>query len=80
MSAEHEHSWNYEHAVYDATPNKCTIRRWCSECGLLQHTHTTGRWYDSLVGPGKLFGEYPDGYDPELISDPDFIEEPTHEQ
>ena len=74
MSKEHEHYWLYEQAVYDATRDKCTVRRWCSRCGLLQHTHTTGRWYSSFIGPGKMFGQYPEGYDSEMF------EEPTHEQ
>ncbi|KKK72058.1 hypothetical protein LCGC14_2907700 [marine sediment metagenome] len=73
MTDKHEHYWNYENVVYDATPNKCTVRRWCSGCGLLQHSHTTGRWYASRVGPEKMFGEYPEGYDTK------FTEEPTHD-
>lgn len=61
-----EHIWNYDHSVYtsDVMPKKQhTIRRWCSSCGLIQHTHTSGRWYKSRVGPTKMFDTYPEGYE-----------------
>ena len=69
MSNGCEHYWNYEHAVYDATSDKCMTRRWCSICGLMQHSYT-GAWHKSFVGPDKMFDEYPEGYDLELIKEP----------
>lgn len=60
-----KHFWRVEHAVYsgrDNNPNneeKC-IRRFCAGCGLVQHTYTTGRWYKSNIGPGKMWDEYPE--------------------
>ena len=71
MSMEHEHSWMYDGSVYHATNDKCTVRRWCPECGLLQHSNTTGNWYESHVGPTKMFDCYPDGYEESLESEAD---------
>ena len=59
-----DHVWRYDHSVYDGrTAGENCVRRWCERCGLIQHTYTTGRWYESCVGDGKTWGEYPDGYD-----------------
>ena len=69
MTKEHEHYWNYDHSVYSAIHDKCTLRRWCSICGLIQHSHT-GSWFKSSVGPEEMFDEYPEGYDRELIEEP----------
>ena len=67
MNEKCDHYWCYEQTVYDSTSNKCSIRRWCSKCGVIQHTHTTGKWYESKVGPKEIFSMYPEGYDPKLI-------------
>ena len=61
MSKNCEHSWNYEHAVYSGD----MIRRWCSECGLIQHAKAKN-WTNSNIGTGKMWGEYPDGYPEEF--------------
>ncbi len=68
MTNEHEHFWNYDHSVYSAISGKCTVRRWCSICGLLQHAHTD-TWHNSCVGPEEMFDHYPEGYDVELIKE-----------
>ena len=52
-----EHYWNYEHTVYAGN----TIRRWCSECGLIQHA-SAKHWATSKIGLNEKGGEYPDGY------------------
>ncbi len=69
MSEKHEHDWCYEQSLYGVIANKCTVRRWCSTCGLLQHSHT-GFWENSSVGPEEMFDEYPEGYDLEGIEEP----------
>ncbi len=56
-----EHNWNYEHAVY----SEDMIRRWCPECGLVQHAKAKN-WTDSKIGEGEMWGEYPDGYPKEF--------------
>lgn len=64
MKKKCEHFWSYEQTVYDGnTPNESVIRRWCRDCGLIQHSYTTGRWYKTSIGPKKLFGSYPEGYE-----------------
>ena len=60
---KHEHCWEYDPGVYHHTENKCTVRRWCPECGLTQHSHTTGDWCESQIGPDKMFDSYPEGYE-----------------
>ena len=69
MNNEHEHYWNYDHAIYDVIIGKCLVRRWCSICGLVQHSHT-GIWHNSSIGPEEMFDTYPEGYDMELIEEP----------
>lgn len=56
--------WNYEHTIYDEGFNKCTIRRWCPNCGKIEHTSTTGKWYYSTkhIGKNKMFDHYPENY------------------
>lgn len=63
---KHEHIWNYGPSTYSVSgnPDKCMVRRWCTECGLIQHSLTTGEWCESPVGEDKLFDNYPDGYEP----------------
>ena len=59
--SKHEHIWNCEHAVYSGD----VIRRWCSECGLLQHA-VAKNWTKSKVGANEMWGEYPDMYPQEF--------------
>jgi len=60
-----EHNWNYEHAVFAGD----YIRRWCCECGLMQHANAKN-WTNSKLGSGKMWGEYPDGYPEEFRRHP----------
>ena len=56
-----DHQWNYEHTIYAGN----FIRRWCSECGLIQHAKA-GKWNMSKIGVNEKWGEYPDGYPEEF--------------
>ncbi len=61
------HYWNYDYSVYAGrNENECTIRRWCAECGIMQHAYT-GRWYKSKTGEGEMWGEYPEGYQKKFV-------------
>ena len=61
MSKDCDQQWSYEHAVYSGD----VIRRWCCECGLIQHAKAKN-WIKSNIGEGKMWGEYPDGYPKEF--------------
>jgi hypothetical protein len=59
-----KHSWAYNHTVYTGD----YIRRWCTKCKLQQHGKVN-RWYNSNIGPDKLWDEnvYDDFYDDDGI-------------